>query len=295
MRPRFTLVEDRDPHERRIRSRMLPGSADAPALEILEGLPEGRPVGPSLLFVHGAFGGAWNWNEVFLPYLVARGHHVIAFSIRGHGTSDGYENLREWSLRDYLEDVRRVLAELPEPPVIIGHSLGGLLAQMLVGRARLRGLVLLASLPPEGLLFVGPRLSVTDPHIWTEAFAGSIAKARAPIQAAAHQILFSEGLPQERVRRYASLMTPESPRALLDAHLPGPIVPAAWHGLPTLVISGGVDRLVWGPSALRTALYHGGEYHRAEEMGHFLQLDIGAEGIAARLRDWLHRRGLASQ
>jgi pimeloyl-ACP methyl ester carboxylesterase len=82
-------------------------------------------------------------------------------------------------------------------------------------------------------------------------------------------------------------MVPESARALLEAHAPGPIVPAILHGIPTLVVGGDLDRLVWAPSAIRTALYHGGLYRVVAGMGHFLQLDPGAEAVARDVLDWI--------
>jgi pimeloyl-ACP methyl ester carboxylesterase len=111
--------------------------------------------------------------------------------------------------------------------------------------------------------------------------------------AAGYELLFSEGLPRERLARYASLLTPESPRALFDAHMPGPVIPAAHCQVPTLVVGGDLDRLVWYPSTVRTALYHGAEHLTAWGMGHFLQIDLGAEELAERLADWLEGRGLA--
>jgi hypothetical protein len=151
----------------------------------------------------------------------------------------------------------------------------------------MRGLVLLASLPPDGLFFESPRLALTDPHIWTEAVLGSLTNSRLPIQAAGYQVLFSEGLPPELVERYARRMRPESSRALLEAHWPGPIVPALFAGVRTLVFGGDNDRLVWRASSLRTAFYHGGEYRAAPGMGHFMQLDIGAEIVAGSVLDWI--------
>ena len=171
---------------------------------------------------------------------VARGVHAVlrrrgracaAVSLRGHGASEGRAGLRAARLSDYRDDLQRAFAALPEPPVVVAHSLGGLLAQQLIGREEMRGLALLASLPPEGLWLESPRLAITDPQIWLEAVAGSAAGDRRPIGMAAHEVLFSEGLPREHVARYAALMTPESPRALADAHVPGPIVSAHLAGV----------------------------------------------------------------
>jgi pimeloyl-ACP methyl ester carboxylesterase len=65
------------------------------------------------------------------------------------------------------------------------------------------------------------------------------------------------------------------------------VLSAALTGTPTLVIGAEFDRLVWRPSTLRTAAYHGSEHQVAEGMGHCLPLDIGAEIIAQRVLDWV--------
>ncbi|HEX2727923.1 MAG TPA: alpha/beta fold hydrolase, partial [Beijerinckiaceae bacterium] len=273
------------PH--RIADRMIPGRDGLPALELIEAGPEGPRTGAPILFLHGAFGGAWMWREIFMPYFARRGRASLAVSVRGHGNSEGLAELRNWGLSDYLDDIRRVFAELDEAPVVIAHSLGGLLAQMLIGREPMRALALLGSLPPEGLMLESPRLAITDTPIWIEAFVGSMAQKKLPIALAAHRILFSEGLPRERVMQYSARMTPESPRALADAHLPLPVASAFLYAIPTLVMRGAEDRLVWQASALRTALYHGAAYRMAEAQGHFLQLDIGAETVARNVMAWI--------
>jgi pimeloyl-ACP methyl ester carboxylesterase len=64
-------------------------------------------------------------------------------------------------------------------------------------------------------------------------------------------------------------------------------------GVPTLVLGGDLDRLVMRPSTIRTALYHGAEHETFGRMGHFMQLDRGADRVAARILDWMEERGLA--
>jgi pimeloyl-ACP methyl ester carboxylesterase len=273
-------------------ARVLAGRDGAPALEVLEALPAGEARGAPLLLVHGAFGGAWMWREVFMPVFAAAGRRVVAFSIRGHGESEGYDRLRETSLTDYVADVRRALADVGEPPVVVAHSLGGLLAQMLIGREAMRALVLAASLPPEGMIFTTPRLAMTDPAIFTEAFLGSVTKTHGPIAMAGFQVLFSDGLPPHEIARHARRMQPESPRALLDAHASPPVLSALAFGIPTLVIGGERDRLVWRASTVRTALYHAAEHRTAEGMGHFVQLDVGAEELARDILAWIERQGV---
>jgi len=273
-------------------ARTIPREGGAPALELLEAVPDGNARGAPLLLVHGAFGGAWMWREIVMPVFAAAGRRVLAFSIRGHGASEGYERLRETSLAEYVEDVRRAFRVLPEPPVVIAHSLGGLLSQMLIGREEMRALVLCASLPPEGMIFTTPRLAMTDPTLFTEAFLGSVTKTHGPIAMAGFQVLFSDGLPPHEIARHARRMQPESPRALLDAHASPPVLSAAAFRIPTLVVGGERDRLVWRASTVRTALYHGGEHRTASGMGHFLQLDVGAAELAGDILAWLDGQGV---
>src|SRR3954464_14217098 len=98
-----------------------------PALEFIEARPRGKPAGAPLLFLHGAFCGAWSWAEIFLPFFARRARHVGALSLRGHGTRKNLLHLGAATLSDYVADARRAFAEFPEPPVVVGHSLGGLL------------------------------------------------------------------------------------------------------------------------------------------------------------------------
>ncbi|GJD50446.1 2-succinyl-6-hydroxy-2, 4-cyclohexadiene-1-carboxylate synthase [Methylobacterium crusticola] len=265
---------------------------DGPALEWIEARPAGEPRGAPLLFLHGAFGGAWMWQEIFLPHLARRGRRAAALSLRGHGGSEGAGALRTTSLGDYLDDLRLGLAQWREPPVVVGHSLGGLLAQRLIGQAAMRGLVLLASLPPDGLSLVGSRIALTDAGFWVEALAGSLLPGREPAVALARHWLFSEGLPVARAQAYAARMSSESPFALAEAHWPAFPLSAAFAGLPALVMGGADDRMIWPATTWRTALYHGAEHRTVPAIAHFLQLDHGAEGVARQILDWLDARGL---
>lgn len=74
------------------------------------------------LLVHGAGGGGWEWN-VWRGVLEAAGFQVAApdlVSVRG--------DVAATRLQDYQAQVRAALAALPRPRVLVGASLGGLLA-----------------------------------------------------------------------------------------------------------------------------------------------------------------------
>lgn len=275
----------------RVSTRLLRRTG-APALEIVETEPEGGRIGAPLLLLHGAFGGAWMWAEHLGPYLARRGRASIAVSLRGHGTSEGRERLAETTFDDYVTDARDALGLFTQTPVVVGHSLGGLVAQRLVGRAQLRGLALVCSLPPEGLAYVNARAAVTEPVVWLDAFVGATVPEAAGMTSGARRLLFSADLPDARVRRYAAQMTPEAPRALTQAHMPGPILSAFLTRLPTLVIGAAQDRLVWRSCTLRTAFYHAARHETLDPSGHFPMLDVSAEALGRKLCAWLDAEAL---
>jgi len=123
-------------------------------LEILEHLTEMNSKAPPLLFIHGAFHGAWCWKENFLPYFSSKGFHSYALSLRGHGESEGREEIHSFSLSDYMDDVLEVMQFLKNKPVLVGHSMGGAIVQKILHlhQDRIKAVVLIASVPPNGMM-----------------------------------------------------------------------------------------------------------------------------------------------
>jgi pimeloyl-ACP methyl ester carboxylesterase len=75
------------------------------------------------VLVHGAFGGAWCWEPVISPLEVA-GHTVEAFDLPGGGNDD--TPVAGVTLESCAARVGDVLARRPEPAVLVGHSMGGI-------------------------------------------------------------------------------------------------------------------------------------------------------------------------
>ena len=82
-----------------------------------------------LLFVHGAWHGAWCWDEHFLDFFADQGYACYTPSLSGHGASPGRERLRWTGIQEYVRDVAEAATRLPTQPVLIGHSMGGFVIQ----------------------------------------------------------------------------------------------------------------------------------------------------------------------
>ncbi len=93
--------------------------------------PDGRPC---LVFAHG-FGqtrGAWTAASQSLAHAGCR---CVSFDFRGHGQSDRVVD-GNYHLEQFADDLLRLAWAQPQPPILIGASMGGLLALLLAGEVR---------------------------------------------------------------------------------------------------------------------------------------------------------------
>ncbi len=83
------------------------------------------------VLVHGAWHGAWCWDKV-VPVLAAAGHTAVAVDLPGHGSDT--TPIEDLGLGDYVDRTSQVLAQQPEPVVLVGHSHGGATISMTAER-----------------------------------------------------------------------------------------------------------------------------------------------------------------
>ncbi|MCW5746280.1 MAG: alpha/beta fold hydrolase [Alphaproteobacteria bacterium] len=106
----------------------------------------------TFLLIHGACHGGWCWEKV-VPLLEARGHKALAPDLPGSG-EDRDMPITAISLARYVDSVSKILDKETEPPILVGHSLGGLTITHAAEarRRKVRALVYLtALLPPAGM------------------------------------------------------------------------------------------------------------------------------------------------
>lgn len=247
--------------------------------EVLEALPASvDPARPPLLFVHGAWHGAWSWQESWLPAVAARGWHGVAVSLRGHGGSDRPERYRRATLRHYQHDVLQAITALPAPPVLIGHSMGGLVVQSVLERYRAAPAgVLVASAPPvHGLGFATAMLR-HDPALLGAALVGGEPRPR-------ERTFFGSAMPAEEARRHTSRFSQEAALAAWQVALPRRVPDVR---APVLVLGGADDRLLAPREVIRTARTYGTRARIFRGMGHDLMLGPGNLGVLEVMLAWL--------
>jgi pimeloyl-ACP methyl ester carboxylesterase len=188
------------------------------AIQIDDGGSGGVPV----LFLHGFSGNSSHWAAQ-LDHLRPR-RRAIAMNLRGHGGSDAPAD-GDFAVESQAADVLAVLDVLvPEPAVLVGHSLGGAVAIAVAGRnpTRVAGLVLASApgrLPEEQATQVVGAMEAdyegTSAGYWNRLTEGATPDTLARIERERHDLDAATGL---AIIRATFTFDPES---LLRAY-PGP-------------------------------------------------------------------------
>ncbi len=240
-----------------------------------------------ILCVHGGFHGAWCWDEYFLPYFVEHGFESHALSLRGHGKSDGHENINRWRIADYVADVETIISKLATSPILIGHSLGGIVIQKYLESHNSPAGVLLASSPLRDMASASFKTMLRHPVPILKTFLTANMMYSRP---AFENVFFSADMPREQVKSYFSRMGNESFRAFMDIVMfdkPNP----SQITTPMLVIGGERDSSI--PYKVNESLAQ--VYNTKLEtfpVAHDMMLEANWESVASRIVNWLTERNL---
>lgn len=210
---------------------------------------------PPILFIHGMGASAATWAECMR--LLAPKHRVVAVDLLGHGSSPVPDDPDEYTRDKALADLDEVLAELGEPAVLVGHSLGGYLslAHAATRPGATRGVVVLNT---------GP--GFRDPEkreAWNERSRRNAHRFGVPVQAA-NLNLQEDSVVMDRLAEMAE---------------------------PTLVLAGAADRPEYTASGqvlerkmpnCRLVVVEGGE-HNMHETSHAPEVAQLIEDFAASL------------
>jgi len=117
----------------------------------------------TIVMIHGMWGGHWDW-EKYKSFFQERGYDCVTPTLRYHEVAPGSvpdPRLGNTSLLDYAEDLHKVVSRLDSPPILMGHSMGGLLAQIVGSRVNAKAIVLLTPAAPAGIFSIRPTVFKT--------------------------------------------------------------------------------------------------------------------------------------
>lgn len=242
-----------------------------------------------LMLIHGMWSRPHVWKN-FKHFFEERGYRVLTPTLRHHDIEPGETPdpaLATTSLLDYCDDLAAEIAGLDEKPFLIGHSMGGTLAQMLAARGLARGATLLATAHCAPIFTVNPmvlgifvREMMLTPF-WRETLLPSYRSLR-------YGML--NGLSERDARNLYATLIPESGRSFFEIALwylddkRAALVDARHVTCPLLMLTGTDDRLTPISVAQRTAEYFGSKarFETLDGHAHWLPAEVGWEQIAER-------------
>jgi pimeloyl-ACP methyl ester carboxylesterase len=260
-------------------------------LEIISKYPIENQHPTPLLFIHGTLHTAACWDVHFLDYFAQHGYAAHAVNLRGHGKSDGWEKLRWTRIADFVEDVSDVVQQLPSPPILIGHSMGGFIIQKYLEDHDAPGAVLLSSPSPAGLLPTAIRTARRQPWVFAKV---NLTLSLQPFIATPQLVgeaFFSKDLPEEQLLEYWKQTQDDSFRAFLDMvalDLPKP----AKVKTPLLVLGVARDNMLRPGEIETTARAYNTQAEIISDVAHNSMLETRWQAVAEQILAWLKERKL---
>lgn len=247
---------------------------------------------PPIVFVHGAFAGAWCWEEFFVPYFSGKGYTTVSFSLRGHGESEGWETLDLATLSDYVDDLASVTAALAHPPILVGHSMGGMVVQKYLETRTAAAMVLMSSVGPWGLLESSWHMMLSSPRLAHGLSLMQLWGLPMMNPDVLYEGLFSTAVPRDRAERYFRRFQRESQRVIMDMTWWDVPRQPPRTPLPTLVMGAGEDAFIPRTMVHRTARYLDADAVMVPDMAHAMMLEETWYHAAEPILHWLHEKGL---
>lgn len=250
----------------------------------------------TVVLVHGAFAGAWSM-ENFAEMFRGRGWVCHTPNLRFHGAESARApdpRLAETSIEDYTSDMAELVEKFDSAPIIVGHSMGGVIAQKLAAKGLARAIVLLNSSVIWGILpstdderAVGTGLMAAGPFWKTVLhleFEFMVTYALNRMDAPTQRAVFDR-------------LGPESGRAIFELFFwmfdgrRTTEVDSAEVRCPVLVVSGAEDRGVSPCTARQIAQRYGSNatVYEAPGCGHYLMLEPGWEQVAEHCAAWMSK------
>ena len=244
--------------------------------------PSDTPVANAILFVHGIWGGSWVWQH-YVPYFIALGYPCYAMDLRGHGDSKPVVNVGKVSLEDYLEDVKRVV-QILERPILVGHSMGGLLVLKISEAYDPAATVLVCPSQSKGNFGppAGAQLRFLGRHVIALLRGEPIKPSRSEAERTALNRLRDEDL--DWVFRHSA---PGSGRALREMILGRISVDPSRIRCPVLAIGASDDNTSPARVVERVVARYRGKYREYPNAGHMLPLEPEGMGAAQHVSSWL--------
>lgn len=248
---------------------------------------------PAVVFIHGILSSGRLFTHQLMPVIANSGFSSYSLTLRGHGNHQAKHSSDPF--QDHVSDVAAfidfVYQQENKPVVVVGYSLGGLIAQHVCQREevepKLAGMALMASVPPQGFSALNQAMLLENPAlamVLGQVMAmPNMALLNPYNQHVMIDALFASKPNQQQLAMLMSELKAEDLRLFIESHS---IEDNAQLSLPVTVIGAKEDKLVPVSLVEASAKYYGVAPVFFSPMGHAMPLEKEADQLAAYLAKW---------
>ncbi len=248
----------------------------------------------SIVFIHGLFVTAESWKD-WVTFFEEKGYKCYTPSNPYHNMTrqQMWENtpteLGKVDFKDVVDNVANLIDTLPEKPILIGHSLGGLAVQKLVEMGKAEAGICIDGAAPAGIIptqwsFIKANLPVLNPfkgdsvfkptkNWWFYAFGNNLTRQESDKAFDDFAVPESRNIPRSTTKSYAKV----------DFKKP--------H-VPLLFIAGEKDHII--PKGLNKKNFNAykdanskKDFKEFENRGHFICGDKNWKEVANYISEWI--------
>jgi pimeloyl-ACP methyl ester carboxylesterase len=248
----------------------------------------------TIVFIHGMFQNPKSWDK-WVAYFKEKGYDCIAPAWPLHEGSPG--NLRgnppaglgDLELQTIVDDMERVVTSLPKKPIVIGHSVGGLIVQLLAQKNLIDIGVLIDSVAPNAMLafdwgFMKNSALITNPFKGNEPFIMDLESF--------HSSFCNTMSMEETEAAYNETATHDSRNVLRDCMGEAGQIDLNLPHAPLLFIGGEKDEIIPYDLNQKNAESYTDEgsivdFKAFPNRGHWICGQTGWEEVAAYINNWL--------
>lgn len=234
----------------------------------------------AVLLVHGYFATAAVFRD-WLPFFAERGMPAYALNLRGRAGSRPGTDLGKATISDFVDDVAAVARHL-DRPIVIGHSMGGLLVQCLAAQGLAHAAGLITPAPPRGISVLSPPLVLRQLKYLPAILASRLVR---PSLRDLNALVLNHVPPDQRAAVVRELV-PDSGSAGRDMSISGVQVDARRVRCPVFVVGADDDHFIPPPVVRRVASRYGAPMQTMVGRGHMLILEPGWKAVADVVARW---------
>lgn len=244
------------------------------------------------VFVHGMWSQPWVWDD-WVARFERAGYVCTAVTLPGHAPGAPAGAVDGLGVGEYVAAVEQVLHALPEPAVVVGHSMGGLITQQVAARVPVAAAVLINSAAPAPVFplrpvaLAGLARHFLRPMLYWRSFLPSRRES-------VH--LFLNRIPESQRPAMLARLIPESGRAIYQLGF-GALNLAGSNRVarerltaPMLALAGVHDHIIPIGVSRAMARWYGAErmdYREYEQHAHWMLAEPGWERRIDEVLDWL--------